>query len=246
MGKLALFAALTALAVIALSTNDWLPVIPSGQLCKIGDPCLQQWIAAMSGWVGALATIVTLMLLRQQLRDARLHHQQALTLENREHVELAKRIVAQARRCDFELTACIVSISDQRSSISAAAKFEHLGFRVEKLNGALDEAEFDTYNDLIYKNKNMEPVFVKTLASHLREELKKLNVLSVTEEWFDGPITDARSQRLVFVGACLQIGQYIIDLEAHAQRYLTPFGAQIPGVDLSDKWKRSLKQYVWA
>lgn len=66
-------AALIALPVflsIILFNYFW-PVPPGHWFCKGGDPCVQQWVGALSGWIAAAIAIPTLLTLKNQLKEQR-------------------------------------------------------------------------------------------------------------------------------------------------------------------------------
>jgi hypothetical protein len=64
----------------------------TSQFCKTSEACVREWFSALSGWVGAIATIVTLLLLRQQIKEANTHHRQALHAEHHDKIALAQRL----------------------------------------------------------------------------------------------------------------------------------------------------------
>jgi aminopeptidase N len=89
-----IWAGYTVIAVVCLALAVYLAwnFISYDQLCDEKQTCVQQWFSALSGWAGALATIITLLLLRQQIQDANRHHRQALHAEHHGTIGLAQRI----------------------------------------------------------------------------------------------------------------------------------------------------------
>ncbi|OCJ11656.1 hypothetical protein A6U86_00890 [Rhizobium sp. AC27/96] len=77
-------------AVILLVQFDFLA---KSQFCKPDDPCIQQWFAALSGWVGAIATLTTLFLLREQILQSGKQHAQSIRAEYRDDIRLAERVM---------------------------------------------------------------------------------------------------------------------------------------------------------
>ncbi len=67
--RVALIALPVFLSIILF--NYFWPVPPGDWFCKSGDPCVQQWVGALSGWIAAAIAIPTLLTLKNQLKEQR-------------------------------------------------------------------------------------------------------------------------------------------------------------------------------
>ncbi len=96
--------AVIAMVLPATVVLLWLsPAIPATTLCKADDPCIREWISALSGWVAVVVAIPTLLYLDRQIRIATKANVNGAKIALRKTLSIARRAYHQAELAESTL-----------------------------------------------------------------------------------------------------------------------------------------------
>ena len=82
----------------------WLsPAIHATTLCKADDPCIREWVSALSGWVAVAAAIPTIFYLDKQVRIANKANSNNAKIALRKTLSITRRAYNQAMMAESTL-----------------------------------------------------------------------------------------------------------------------------------------------
>ncbi|MCA2408931.1 hypothetical protein GYN07_13015 [Rhizobium leguminosarum bv. viciae 248] len=216
---LALVAAMTAIFLFA---NE-------NELCKKSEPCVQQWVSALSGWAGACTTIITLLFIRRQIVDAQRFHRQVLEAEHRPQIEMGRKVVRICRHAKISASVLphyFKNVTDVGATANAALEAKR---SCDILTKIVEYKVLDRYMVTIATEDDDRLSEIRMQADTLQSSCQNLIAMSASPAGTEGVVLDAMSTIISVLPLTVdRLCDILEDVEGEAQKFLETFDAQIP------------------